>query len=77
MMRIINVELSSTFFCMNVGLSPRPSSPLGCEHKTYKRALELRYVFEKGGEGAINSLMHEEEQFTVYILNNIKFSESK
>lgn len=74
-MCIRNVELPSTYLCMNVGLSPCPSSPLVCEHKTYKRALELGYVFEKGGEGAINSLMHEEEQFTVYILNNIKFSE--
>lgn len=58
---------------MKLGLSPCPSSPLGCEHITYKRALELGKVFDKnGGEGAINSLIHEEEQFEIIFFNNTK-----
>ena len=60
---------------MKLGLKPCLSSLLGCEHNTYKRALELGNVFnEKGGEGAINSLIHEEEQFAIIFFNNIKIS---
>ena len=51
---------------MKLGLSPCPSSPLGCEYNTYKRALELGNMFdEKGEEGAITSLIHEKEQFAI------------
>ena len=58
---------------MKLGLSPCSSSPLGCEYNTYKRALELGNMFdEKGGEGAITSLIHEKEQFAIIFFNNFK-----